>query len=137
MDNQVKTESQQTTSEENKFCKHCGHLIAKDAVLCVHCGCQVEELHTPSGNQPNIVINNANTNSNANVNAISAKALKKEKNKWIALLLCFFLGVIGIHKFYEGKIGMGILYLFTAGLFGIGVLVDFFVILFKSNPYYV
>ena len=32
---------------------------------------------------------------------------------------------------------MGIIYLFTAGLFGIGVLVDFISLLFKKNPYYV
>ena len=38
---------------------------------------------------------------------------------------------------YEGKIVMGIIYLFTAGLFGIGVLVDFISLLFKKNPYYV
>ena len=40
------------------------------------------------------------------------------------LLLCIFLGTLGAHKFYRKKIGMGILYLFTMGLFGVGVLVD-------------
>ena len=59
------------------------------------------------------------------------------KDKWVAVLLCLFLGGIGAHKFYEGKIGMGILYLFTVGLFGIGWLVDFIVLLMKPNPYYV
>ena len=59
----------------------------------------------------------------------------KMKNKWVAVALCFFLGVFGAHKFYEGKIGMGILYLFTCGLFGIGTIIDFFVLLFKPNPY--
>ncbi|MCI9038975.1 MAG: TM2 domain-containing protein [Clostridia bacterium] len=59
------------------------------------------------------------------------------KNKWIALLLCFFFGVIGVHKFYEGKILLGIVYIFTGGLFGIGVLIDFISLLFKPNPYYV
>lgn len=61
----------------------------------------------------------------------------KAKNKWVAFLLCFFLGYLGAHKFYEGKIGMGILYLFTAGLFGIGWIVDIIRILLKPNPYYV
>lgn len=37
------------------------------------------------------------------------------KNKWVAFLLCLFLGVIGVHKFYEGKIGMGILYILRPG----------------------
>lgn len=59
------------------------------------------------------------------------------KNKWIALLLCFFFGVIGVHKFYEGKILLGIVYIFTGGLFGIGVLIDLISLLFKPNPYYV
>ena len=40
-------------------------------------------------------------------------------------------------KFYEGKAGIGILYIFTFGLFGIGVIVDFITILLKPNPYYV
>ena len=41
------------------------------------------------------------------------------KSKWAAFFLCLFLGLIGAHKFYEGKIGMGVLYIFTGGLFGI------------------
>lgn len=58
-------------------------------------------------------------------------------HKWISFFLCLFLGIFGGHKFYEGKIGAGILYLLTAGLFGVGVLVDLIILLFKPNPYYV
>ena len=61
----------------------------------------------------------------------------RECNKWIAFLLCFFLGYLGFHKFYEGKVGTGILYIFTVGLFGIGWLIDTIAILLKPNPYYV
>ena len=44
---------------------------------------------------------------------------------WLTLLLlCIFVGGAGIHRFYAGKIGTGVLYLFTGGLFGIGWLVD-------------
>ncbi|MBQ6621311.1 MAG: TM2 domain-containing protein [Mogibacterium sp.] len=44
---------------------------------------------------------------------------------WLAtLLLCVFTGVAGGHCFYTGKIGKGILYLFTGGLWGLGVLYD-------------
>lgn len=46
------------------------------------------------------------------------------KSKVVALLLCILLGGIGAHYFYVKRIGMGILYLFTFGLFGIGWLVD-------------
>lgn len=48
----------------------------------------------------------------------------EEKDGTVAFLLCTFLGGIGGHCFYEGKTGKGILYLFTLGLFGFGVLID-------------
>ena len=40
-------------------------------------------------------------------------------------ILMTFLGVFGIHRFYMGKVFTGLLYLFTGGLFVIGVLYDF------------
>ena len=58
------------------------------------------------------------------------------KNKWISFLLCLFFGILGIHKFYEGRVLLGIVYLLTMGLGGIGVLIDLFVLFFKPNPYF-
>ena len=58
------------------------------------------------------------------------------KSKWISFLLCFFFGVFGAHKFYEGRILLGILYLLTAGFLGLGILIDLIILLFKPNPYY-
>jgi TM2 domain-containing membrane protein YozV len=43
----------------------------------------------------------------------------------VAWLLLTFLGVFGIHRFYMGKWGTGVLYLLTVGLLGIGILYDF------------
>lgn len=54
------------------------------------------------------------------------------KSKTAALLWCIFLGYFGGHYFYVGRIGKGLLYFFTVGLFGIGWLVDIFVILSGS-----
>jgi hypothetical protein len=50
------------------------------------------------------------------------------KSRLIALLLCWFLGIFGAHRFYVGRIGSAVLYLCTEGLFGIGVLVDLILI---------
>ncbi len=61
---------------------------------------------------------------------------RNKRNKWIALFLCFCFGYLGAHKFYEKKNFWGILYLFTAGLGGIGVFVDFIKILLKREEYY-
>jgi hypothetical protein len=48
----------------------------------------------------------------------------KPINPTVELCLCLFLGWAGAHKFYAGKTGMGILYLFTLGLFGFGWIID-------------
>ena len=58
------------------------------------------------------------------------------KNKWVSFFLCLFLGVFGAHKFYEERILLGVLYLCTAGLFGIGIIFDLIVLFFTPNPYY-
>lgn len=131
------TTAPEVPSEPMKFCKHCGKKISEAAVICPFCGCQVEEFRQATQTQPNIVINNANNNTNKNTNVNGAYVYGKPKNKWVAVLLCLFLGGIGAHKFYEGKIGMGILYIFTLGLLGIGCVVDFIRLLLKPNPYFV
>lgn len=118
------------TQVKTKFCKFCGEKIPEDAVMCTHCGRQVEQLKSE---QPQVVVNNTNTNVNRNTNTGRGGA----KDKWVALILCIFVGFLGAHKFYEGKILLGIVYLFTFGFFGIGLFIDFISLLFKPNPYYV
>ena len=116
----------QTQDDTNvKFCRYCGGKIHSQAVVCTHCGRQVEELR-----RTNVV------NTNVTITPTMAP-MGKRCNKWLSLLLCFFLGFWGVHRFYEGKIGTGILWLLTVGMFGIGWFVDFWLILVKQNPYYV
>ncbi len=109
-----------------KFCKHCGEKIPEDAVICTKCGRQVEEIG--SKNSQFVINNVANS-------AASTPAGVRYCNKWVSLILCLFLGFFGGHKFYEGKIGLGLVYMFTCGGLFIGWLIDIFNILGKPETY--
>ena len=58
--------------------------------------------------------------------------IKSEKDWLTLLLLCLFLGVVGGHRFYSGKTGTGIIWLLSGGLFGIGWLVDLYMVIVGS-----
>jgi len=51
------------------------------------------------------------------------------KSRLVALILCLLLGVFGVHRFYVGKVGTGVLQLLTLGGFGIWVIIDLILIL--------
>ncbi len=54
------------------------------------------------------------------------------KNKFLTLLLCVFLGFLGVHYFYVKRPFMGLFYMFTLGFFGIGWLIDIIRIAFGT-----
>ena len=112
-------------------CSICGAPIENGK--CAYCGATVTQSNTNQQqyqqqvqSQPQIIINNTVTNSDINGGFMR---LASYKDKTVALILCIFLGLLGAHKFYVGKTGMGLIYLFTGGIFGIGWIIDIFLIL--------
>jgi len=77
-------------SDDEKFCSECGSIIKLKAEICPKCG--VRQI-----SQPNSI----------NLGPVASNG----KNRVVAAILAFFLGGLGIHKFYLGQIGLGILYL--------------------------
>jgi TM2 domain-containing membrane protein YozV len=61
---------------------------------------------------------------------LSASTVATTQKSWVAaLLLCIFLGTIGVHRFYVGKVGTGILQILTLGGLGVWTFIDFILIL--------
>ncbi|HKO15323.1 MAG TPA: TM2 domain-containing protein [Gemmatimonadaceae bacterium] len=81
-----------------KYCQSCGTVIDAMAVVCSKCGIM----------QP-----------------MPPGFVESEKKILPALVLCFFFGIFGAHRFYAGKIGTGILQLVTLGGLGVWALIDF------------
>lgn len=77
-----------------------------------------QQQYAPYGGQMNAV--------DQRVMMAEAAAISQAKSTGIAYLLWFFLGALGAHKFYLGRIGMGFAYFFTLGFLTIGLWIDLF-----------
>ncbi len=89
------------------FCRACGRTMDAQSVMCINCGAMQDGggLQTESA------------------------MLHSGKRVLPTALLCFFLGVFGVHRFYVGKVGTGFVQLFTIGGLGIWWLIDMIMIL--------
>jgi len=76
---------------------------------------QVQPAAAPVAGGPNVTVN---------FNQPTLAAHARKLNAIAYLVLTIFLGGLGVHRFMRGQIGIGILYLITGGLFGIGWLID-------------
>lgn len=112
--------------ENTKNCIKCGAQIPVDAMICPVCGAnQAEQQHqeqqqqfTQQVQQP---VYNQQPNQGQNMGEVS------DKEKTTALILCILPYVVqihGIHRFYTGHIGIGIIQLLTWGGCGIWTLID-------------
>lgn len=86
-----------------QFCRSCGQVISNLAPTCPHCGAPTGIKGLPTNASP--------------------------KSRLAALLLCWFFGIFGVHRFYVGKIGTGILQLVTFGGLVIWTLIDLILII--------
>jgi hypothetical protein len=90
------------SSRPTKFCHACGASIDARAEICPQCGVR---------------------------QVVTAGPDVSDKKILPTLLFCFFLGYLGVHRFYVGKIGTGIAIILTFGGFcGIWPLIDFILI---------
>jgi TM2 domain-containing membrane protein YozV len=60
---------------------------------------------------------------------VASESSKSDKQKIVAALLCWFLGVIGVHRFYLGHTKVGVIQLLTLGVCGLWTTYDFIMIL--------
>lgn len=100
--------------EYEKFCTTCGACIDKMAQFCPKCGAKQASFEDGT----------------AATNTVRPQNCEKRDNeRWlITLLLCIFTGSLGVHRFFNGKIGTGVLMLLTLGFFGIWTLIDLIMI---------
>ena len=127
--------------EADGMCAYCGKPFCKECLVEVkgrmYCkgdlGNVFDEAKQQTANATpsiNITNSNASVNTNTNNNA-NGLGLPPRKSKMVALILCIlgFFGLAGLHRMYVGKVGSGVLHLFTYGICVIGTIIDLISIL--------
>ncbi|MCA6483113.1 MAG: TM2 domain-containing protein [Chitinophagaceae bacterium] len=97
------------------FCSNCGKQIDDKAAICIHCGVPTPNYKSPTGSGFHVM------------------DIPEGRFDWLTtLLLCFFLGALGVHSFYTKKTAIGVAQLLTLGGCGIWALVDLIMIIVGS-----
>lgn len=114
-----------SANTDHIFCMTCGAKLPKTAAFCSSCGASISASKSAPA-QPVNTYTPPVQDAYIDIDDVSPK------NKWIALLLCLFAGGLGLHRFYVGKTGTGIVWLLTCGCFGIGSLIDCIMIIMDN-----
>lgn len=115
-------------------CPNCGGPRSQNDRYCIYCRTPFETAQTAPEGKQEIHIHYHQEIGNEPQYRVEHIYVPQERrssrSRVLALVLCLFLGMLGVHRFYLGKNGTGVLYLFTYGCFGIGWLVDICSLLF-------
>ena len=93
------------------FCVHCGAPLTANAQFCPQCGNKTELNVQPLKKGSREIVE------------------ETPKSGKVALILCIFFGMLGVHRFYVGKKWTGLFMLFSLGLFGVWVVFDLVLII--------
>lgn len=111
-------------------CEYCGSLVPDDKNKCDACGAWCAQEAEKTAQIPSsapIVPQSPADNAKNNVGTTSDGKFISNKgvlNSLVIFLVCVFFGMLGLHRFIQGKIFTGILWLITLGLLGIGYFAD-------------
>ncbi len=111
------------------YCAYCKAHIFDNQRKCPNCGSTDFIKEEPPVSEPKVVYVEKPSQHVVYVEkpvyqTVYVRTNESDKSRGIAFLLCFVFGIWGVHRFYVGKIGSGIMFLLTAGWCGIGWLVD-------------
>ena len=111
------------------ICPNCDGVITEydsrtGTGTCPYCGALVTDPAFVAAPDPATPVQQVNVVAPAQTVYVASAAPVSRHNDRVALILCYVLGVLGVHRFYVGKIGTGLIWMFTGGCVLVGWVID-------------